>query len=77
MQSLQMRCPVPAAIGLSIVVMASAPTEYPFCLTQIHLGDFFVERAARERNSENAEFELAGFFLEAGGATIPCPGYGT
>ena len=33
MQSLQMRCPVPAHIGLSMVTIASAPIELPRCLT--------------------------------------------
>ena len=34
MQSLQMRWPVAAAIGLSMVTMASAPMELPRCLTR-------------------------------------------
>ena len=33
MQSLQMRCPVPASIGLSTTAMASAPTATPSALS--------------------------------------------
>ena len=34
-------------------------------LDQIHLGDFFVERATREHHAERTLLELAGFLLEA------------
>ena len=70
MQSLQMRCPVAAAIGLSMVTMASAPIGIAVALHHIHLGDFLFERAAGERDAEDAGFERAVFFFEAGGAAI-------
>ena len=39
-------------------------------LDGIHLGDFFIQRAACQRHSEDALFEFAGLFLQAGRATV-------
>ncbi len=59
-----MRWPVAAHIGLSMIVMASAPTRVALGLGQIHLGDLLVERAAGEHHAERALLELAALFLE-------------
>ena len=70
MQSLQMRWPVAAAIGLSMVTTASAPMELPLLLHRVHLGDFLFERAAGQLDAEDAGFEGAVLFAQARGATV-------
>ena len=50
--------------------MASAPIGLPCCLDQVHLGDFFFERAAGQRHAEDALLERAVFLLEPGGAAV-------
>ena len=70
MQSLQMRWPVAAAMGLSMVTMASAPTAVAVLLHHVHLGDFFIQRATGQRDAEDGLLEFARFFLQAGGATV-------
>ena len=63
MQSLQMRWPVAAPIGLSIVDDRQRADRVAAGLDQVHLGDLLLERAARERHAERALLELAGLFL--------------
>ena len=70
MQSLQMRWPVAAAMGLSTVTMASAPIGIAVAFDGVHLGDFFFERAAGELDAEDAGFEGAVLFFKAGGAGV-------
>ena len=57
-------------MGLSTVTMASAPMGLPLLLDDIHLGDFFFERAAGEFHAEHAGFERPVLFAQAGGAAV-------
>ena len=57
MQSCQMRWPVAGHIGLSTMIMASAPSVCPSRFQAMHLRDFFVERAAGEDDAEWILFE--------------------
>ena len=70
MQSLQMRCPVAAHMGLSIVTIASAPIGFPFLLGDVHLGDLLVERAAVQGDAEHGLFELARLLTKPGGTRV-------
>ena len=59
MQSLQMRCPVPGHIGLSMTIRASAPMDVALPFEQVHLGDLLVERAAVEVDAERVDLVAA------------------
>ena len=39
-------------------------------LHHVHLGDLFIQRAARQSDAEQGLLELAGFFLQSGGAAV-------
>src|SRR6267378_19392 len=62
MQSLQMRWPVAASIGLSTAMMPLAAS-----LHHVELGDLLLERAAGQRDAEHGVAEAIGgrLFLEA------------
>ncbi len=70
MQSLQMRCPVPAHIGLSITTIPSAPIGLPFCFDDVHLRNLLFERATRQGYTENAVFVFPGLLAQSGRATV-------
>ena len=70
MQSLQMRWPVPAAIGLSMVTMASAPMELPFCLTTFISEIFSSSGQPASVTPKTLFLNAPVFLLQAGGATI-------
>ncbi len=65
-----MRCPVAAAMGLSIAITASSAHGIAVFLHRIHLGDFFFERASGQLHAEDAGFESPVFFVEAGRTTV-------
>ena len=52
MQSLQMRWPVPAHIGLSIATSAKRADRVALLFEQVHLRDLFVERASVRLDAE-------------------------
>ena len=76
MQSLQMRWPVAAAIGLSTTMIARAPIAWPSLLRLLELRDLLLERAAGQGHPERALLELRRacrlrrFLLESPGARI-------
>ena len=70
MQSLQMRWPVAAHIGLSMVTMAKRADRIAVLLGHVHLGDLLVERAAVQRDAEHGLLELAGLLAHARGAGV-------
>ena len=70
MQSLQIRCPVPAHIGLSTAVIARAPIEWPRCLTRF-ISEIFSSRGQPASvTPKKALLEFAGLFLQASGARV-------
>ena len=70
MQSLQMRWPVAAHIGLSTTDDGERADGVAAGRDQVHLGDLFLERAAREHDAERALLEFAGLLLEPLGAGV-------
>ena len=54
MQSLQMRWPVPATIGLSTAIIAERADRHRPALEQVEFGDALFQRTARERHAEGA-----------------------
>ena len=58
MQSLQMRCPVPAQSGLSIMIIASAPMHIALASEHVRLGNFLVEWTAFQHDVERIFLNL-------------------
>jgi hypothetical protein len=77
MQSLQMRWPVAATIGLSMVMIGQRAERQPLALGGMELGNLFFERAAGERHAERAllEGDLVGASAESRSpwSRSPCP----
>jgi hypothetical protein len=70
MQSLQMRWPVAAHIGLSMTVTASAPMGLPFCLTRF-ISEIFSSSGQPARvTPKMLVLEFARLFFEASGAAV-------
>ena len=67
MQSLQMRWPVAAIIGLSTMAMASAPTEYPRALTMF-ISEIFSSSGQPASVTPNTLFWKVPLFL----SLMPC-----
>ena len=77
MQSLQMRCPVPAHIGLSMTTIASAPIGLPSCFTTFISEIFSSSGQPASVHAEDARLERARLLPQTRGAASLCPGCGT
>ena len=78
MQSLQMRWPVAAIIGLSMAMVAKAPSTLPWRAQRVHFADLLVQRAAGQGHAERRFLELRRSCGPSGPCCRnPCPGCGT
>ncbi len=76
MQSLQMRWPVAAHIGLSTITMASAPSVWPSASTRF-ISEIFSSSGQPASVTPNALFLNSPVFSAVPSSRSPCPGCGT